>query len=252
MYERIGLFEKDSFLRRDAQYTKTKPSAKPRPGPGASRFWGPLPTQPLFSPNFEDPQSDFKPNTADSVPGTETVVSRIKALRNEYLAEDGYKCLDCNERGCAYLSNERNPQEAYIQLKMGVLGTGESEHSKLVTQYFNECLDRFCGQEKIEDSVNELDSIIGQIREVVIVPEYDHLRTALSAVICESRKAGRLSEAIRFQREAIFFTILEGTESDFLGEEGHVEYCEPLERRISNGIQELHSLMKTCHESNDK
>jgi hypothetical protein len=123
----------------------------------------------------------------------------------------------------------------------------------LLTQFFDECLSDFCENEKIEDSVNKFNPYVREIRKILILPQFYGLRIALSRLISELRKAGRLSEAVRFQKEEIFFMMLEGTQNDMVGEEEpYRDYGVPLEKRIASGIQRVHSLMAERDESNDK
>jgi hypothetical protein len=178
----------------------------------------------------------------DAIPEIKTDVSRIDELRDAHFLEEGYKCLDCNRRGCTVLRKTKNLQEAYNQFKMGMLGTGESDYSKLMTQYFNECLENFCAQGKIEDSVDKFKLYVNEISKRAMIPEYSLLRKVLSELVQESRKARRTSEAIQFQKEEIFFTMLEGSRNDDLGEDCE-QYCLPLEGRIAEGIEKLHNLM---------
>jgi hypothetical protein len=133
-----------------------------------------------------------------------------------------------------------------------MLGDGESEYSKLLIQYFDELLERFCAYDEVDDYVEKFRSDIDAIKKIVIFPKYFHLRKALQTLVAESLRIGSLSEAIRFQKEEIFFVILEGTDNDKTGDEVHGDYCLPLESRISTKIQELRSLMTTGREMSDE
>jgi hypothetical protein len=112
--------------------------------------------------------------------------------------------LKCNEREGAELS-KHNLLEAYGHLKMGMLGTGESEYSILLTRYFNECLEHFCANEKVEDHIDELRLYVRVIANLVIIPKYCLLRLTLLYLVRESERAKDFTSAIRFQKEMIFF-----------------------------------------------
>jgi hypothetical protein len=215
-----------------------------------SKSWTQTPTRAWPRARSKDSQTDSR--LLNEELASATGISRIEVLRKHYFCEDGYKCVSCNQRGHVFLCKERNLLEAYIQFKNGMLGTGQSDYSKSLTQYFNECLNSFCAHDDIANHIHEFDQCISEIRKIVISPEYQCLRFTLSALVCESREKEDLLGAIRFQKEGIFFIMLEGTENDILGPEVCGNYNSPVERRIWLAIQELDGLVKAWDERNDK
>jgi hypothetical protein len=198
------------------------------------------------------PLNEQMTSATDTIPGMKTDRWIVENLGEFCCAAEVDKSVRCLKRGYNWLWQQRTPRRAYSYLKMGMLGTGESAYSKLLTGYFKECLNDFCASERIEDSVDKLTSYIDKIRKVMIFPDYYSLRIALSDLIQRETWAGNFPAAIRFQKEAIFFTMLEGTNSDFYTNHPRGDYNLPLEKRISNGIQNLHSLMRAQRESNNK
>jgi hypothetical protein len=140
--------------------------------------------------------------------------------------EDEQKCRECNERGRALLA-ENKAREAYAELRKGMLGTEESYYSRLLSSHFKRNLERFCTQRNIDEYEDKVNYYVEEIRKVLLLPDYVSLTKALSDLVREAKEAGNRSEAIRFQKELMFFIILQG---DFDGE---------LEKRISDNMQEL-------------
>jgi hypothetical protein len=91
-----------------------------------------------------------------------------------------------------------------------MLGTGESEYSRLLTQYYNECLGNFCAYEKADDCADKFDFYINEIRKRVIFPDYPLLKRVLSSLALEEEVTAQSTDDIRFRRELIFVTMLEG------------------------------------------
>jgi hypothetical protein len=215
---------------------------------GDGPFEFPLPSDSSSESLSQIPVNLPPPRCDDSISATDAIktdISGIEALRREFLFKDTYKCLDCNERGFAAYARDGDLACAYVEFQRGMLGTGESAYSKLLTQYFNECLSSFCRHENIEENIDKFKDYISEIRKNVINPEYNAMRLLLSDLVRESKKRGDLSEAIRFQKEAIFFIMLEDTENDFLGRRPPGDYRLPVERRVAKGMRELQKLMKT-------
>jgi hypothetical protein len=192
------------------------------------------------------------PSSTGDIPQIETVRSKLEALIDSDIGEDGYKCLKCNEQGSAELLEKGNPREAYVQLQKGMLGTGESNYSKFLTHYFRECLEYFCAHEIDKDFVDDFKLYIDGINEVVLMPRYYHLRKAISNLIREAREVGCISEAIRLRKEMIFFTLLEGPRNDFLGGLTDGDYHFELERRLENHMRRLRRLIATRERSKNK
>jgi hypothetical protein len=173
-----------------------------------------------------------------------TDVSKIETLKGIYFFADGYKCLRCNEQGRVELFQNKNPQEAYTQFKKGMLGTGESEYSILLTQHFNECLEEFCKHEIVDDYIDKFNVRISEIKKIVICPDYYPIRIALSDLIHESEEKGDLFKNVSFYKEMIFFIMLEDTQNDYIsGDEGHRDYYLSLEKRVSKNVRKLRSLI---------
>jgi hypothetical protein len=171
--------------------------------------------------------------------------SAIEALRPEHLWANAYECLDYNKQAEVEFYEHRNLKDAYRQLKKGMLGNGENDYSKLLTQYFEECLENFCKFLAVNDSVEKFKSWIDDLSRVVILPEYSLLRLVLSDLIQKSITDGNVTETIELQKEAIFLIMLEGTQNDQFGEvSGYLDYDMSLERRISKDITKLRCFME--------
>jgi hypothetical protein len=183
-------------------------------------------------------------STADDTPLINTDISTIEELRSQQYWEEVRKSFGCNSQTAAGLRGN-NSREAYNQYKKGMLRTGESEYSILLTEYFNDCFAKFGAQEDVENSYSKSNLYISKHIEIVILPKYYFMRIALYEVIRELKQAGRISDAAEFQKEAIFLIMLEGTENDCFGAQGDEDHYLRLERRISNNIQELRKLKGT-------
>jgi hypothetical protein len=170
---------------------------------------------------------------------------RVDPLRDECIEEDTKKCLKCNELGRYYLYEAKDLGKAYVELRKGVLGTGESDFSLWMTNLFNMVLERFCAEDTIDRDSNDLNFYLYEIRSNAVEPDYRLLRETLANLVSESEKAGRISDAIRFEKELIFFIILEGTPDKDL-------FCNGHDRQISEGKEKLRSLMAAMPESDRK
>jgi hypothetical protein len=124
-----------------------------------------------------------------------------------------------------------------------MLGTGESEYSRLLTEYFNECLEIFCSHEEVNDYVHKFDFYIDRIRTAALMPDYGLLKFGLSKMVEESKRAGKMQEAVRFQKELIFFVLLEGPESDGPGARARSDFHMPREDQVSGCVKQLCELM---------
>jgi hypothetical protein len=93
----------------------------------------------------------------------------------------------------------------------GVVGTEESVYSRLLAQ-------NLCAQTRISGWTDNADFYVEEIREWDMEPDCASLRMALSELVRESERAGRTTDALRFQKDLIFFAILEGTPNRDFGE----------------------------------
>jgi hypothetical protein len=176
----------------------------------------------------------------------------MEASKKADVSKDGYKCSTFNERGSVELFENRNPREAYYRFQKGMLGTGESEYSKALTHYFRECLEHFCSYERVEDYLGHFNMYLDELGERALIPRYYFMRISLSRLTGESREAGCISEAIRFQKEMIFFILLEGPQNEHIDEHCCLDYYMPFKVRLEKSIQELRSLIRTREGSGEK
>jgi hypothetical protein len=91
-----------------------------------------------------------------------------------------------------------------------MLGTGEGEDSRLLTEYYNKCLENLCGYEKVENYADRFNFHISEIRKMVLLPDCPLLKVVLSSLVREARVTGHCTDAIRFRRELVFVTMPEG------------------------------------------
>jgi hypothetical protein len=159
---------------------------------------------------------------------------------------EGLKAMVCNERARYYLDGTRPPKCAYNDLRQGMLGIGESEYSRTLTQYYNECLENFCAYEKVEECAEKFDFYINEIRKRVLLPDYPLLKRVLLDLIWKAEVTGNSAKAIRFKRELIFVTLLEGKE-DY-----HRIETIPIVAESSDSAEEDGSPVETVSGSIDK
>jgi hypothetical protein len=126
-----------------------------------------------------------------------------------------------------------------------MLGTGESNWSRTLTECFRETLERFCAQARVEMYVDKYNENIATIRRRAIRPDYGLLKIALSDLVEESKKAGRMLDAIRFQKELVFVIHIEGSQNDHGRGQNDEDFYSPLDERIFNALRKLCSLMPT-------
>jgi hypothetical protein len=199
-----------------------------------AQFSGEQPTSPPVG--VQQPATDF-----DALP----------QLEDQAACQEAAKCLPCNSRGRVHLCAEKDPRKAYSELLKGVLGTGESVYSQILTQYFKECLEIFCEHEDVNDYAHKFDFYLNRIRRAALVPRYGALKVALSKLVQESEGAGDLKAAIRFQKELTFFALLSGTESESPG--GRRSDCRiSRDQLVSMCVQELERLVRSESAGNDK
>jgi hypothetical protein len=149
----------------------------------------------------------------DDIPRPKTDLSTLEPLSVETGgAVEGLKALICTEQAQFYLDGVRPAECAYDDLHQGMLGIGESEYSRTLTQYYNECLAIFCAYEKVEECAEKFDFYINEIRKKVLLPDYPLLKRVLRGLIWEAELRERTTKALRFKRELIFVTLLEGKE----------------------------------------
>jgi hypothetical protein len=191
-------------------------------------------------------------STPDAIPWPKPDRSRTEPLENQSALEARQKCLKCNEQGRVYLYERKNPREAYAELQKGMLGDGESPYSQLVTGYFKYCLENFCAQRSTVDYADKFNFYVKDLRRWVLMPDYPLLKAALENLVRGAKEAKIWSEAIRFQKELIFFVILEGTQNDHFEEPIQGDCYGPLEERISKGVEELCNLAMVRPERNGK
>jgi hypothetical protein len=188
----------------------------------------------------------------EDIPRPKTDLSTLPPLNERVAWEDGRKCMKCNVRGRGYLKDWISSRDAYVDLQKGMLGTGESEYSRLLTQYYKECLENFCAYEKVEDCADKFDFYINEIRKRVIFPDYPVLKLVLSHMAIEAELRAQATDAIRLRRELIFVTMLQGRQNNRRGEPIPRSFCVPLEAEISNSMEERRSPMATVSGSIDK
>jgi hypothetical protein len=186
------------------------------------------------------------------IPRIRAILLKLKALGDPGIAEEIHTGMGCIQQGITELFKKGNPKGAYILFQTALLGTGESEYSKCLTHYFRECLEDFCAHEITESYVDNFNLYIDDLIRMTISPEYWCLHQALSCLIREARDAGCWSEAIRLQKEMIFFTLLEGPQPSHIAEHGGGDYHLPLEKRLEKGIRALRRLMEIKREISDK
>jgi hypothetical protein len=183
----------------------------------------------------------FDAESSDPASCIKTDISKIETLRNIYFFEDGHKCLRCNEQGRVELFQHKNPQEAYMHFKEGMLGTGESEYSRLLPQYFNEGLENFHAYERIDESIiDQFKEDIDVLGKISIAPAYDCIRYAINDLI---REAHDLQKTVRLQKEMIFFIMLEGDRNDYRCHDDDGDYCCPFAARLRENMKKLTSLL---------
>jgi hypothetical protein len=153
----------------------------------------------------------------------------------------------CNERAQLYRDRSRRVLDAYHDLRQGLLGIGKSEYSRTLTQYYNECLENFCAYEKVEECAEKFDFYINEIRKRVLLPDYPLLKVVLSNMVWEAEVTGHCTDAIRFGRELIFVTKLEGRQAPIPR-----SFFVPLDAEISNSMEEACSPIGAVPGSIDK
>jgi hypothetical protein len=67
-------------------------------------------------------------------------------------------------RFCSYLCESNNPRSAYAELRKGMLGTGESQYSQLLTKYFDQCLEKLCAHQEAGDYAHKFACDLNDIR----------------------------------------------------------------------------------------
>jgi hypothetical protein len=234
--ERLGFTAEDLNYPDDiADVEETEEERDPWPLNSSDSDW-------VFDVPESDSYSDVSDSPPDDLPRPTTDISRVQPD-----LEERKKCLQCNERGRACM--KKDFREAYAEFKKGMLGTGESEYSQLLTKYFNECLEIFCEQEELEGVFLKFYFYVGEIRARVLVPEYGCMRRVLLELIERSKKEGNRTEAIRLQKERIFVIML-GPQ-----EEGQLYDEVPGDSRFGpdfRAIVALRDFMETESEGNAK
>jgi hypothetical protein len=192
------------------------------------------------------------PSPPDDIPRPKTDVSGLNWWGCPDMYFESQECLKCNECGRSYLTEKNNSREAYKELRKGMLGTGQRQYSRLLTQYFEECLDLFCNHERVEEYGKKFAFYVKEIRNRILAPEYFLLRKALFDLIRQAKEAGDLRAAIRLQKELIFLVMIEATGKEYPGDSIQKIPDVRVEARIYNHVQELRRLMALKAEGDSK
>jgi hypothetical protein len=186
----------------------------------------------------------------DDIPAPKTDL--VEPLGELESCQEGLKCMKCNGEGRVLLMEKRSPGRAYVEFQKGMLGTGESAYSELLTNYFNECLDIFSQRMELSDGVEKFRFYVNEIRKRVFWPKYEFLKLALEKIVWEAKERGDLATAVGVQKRLIFIIMLEGRGGEGIEASQRRDFFLTHEQEISNAMERLSTLLAAGTESDGK
>jgi hypothetical protein len=188
----------------------------------------------------------------DDIPPPETDLSGVEPLGRLESCKEGLQCMKCNARGRNLLFENDRPEEAYVEFQKGMLGTGETRYSALLTQYFNECLEIFSQRVEVNHDVEKFQFYVNEIRKRVFWPKYGSMKLALRRLVWRSKEADDLDAAVRFQKQLLFIILLEGRQGERLNIAAERDFWVPHQEEVSAAVKLLSTLVAARRGSDGK